>query len=97
MWKFSALITLVVAVLAVSSSVVSAFAPKPTSVTSRTKTPTFQLNAVEDIGSEGAFDKTIKNAGGKLVIVDYSTTWCGPCKGKNEQRRPCLVNLSLTQ
>ena len=38
------------------------------------------LNAVIDIGSEDAFDKTIKSASG-LVVVDYSTTWCGPCKG----------------
>jgi thiol-disulfide isomerase/thioredoxin len=40
------------------------------------------LAAVLDIGSEAAFDKTIKNSGSALVIVDYSTTWCGPCKGK---------------
>ena len=39
------------------------------------------LDAVIDIGSEAAFDKTIKNSGDSLVIVDYSTTWCGPCKG----------------
>jgi thiol-disulfide isomerase/thioredoxin len=36
--------------------------------------------AVVDIDSEAAFDKTIKSAGSALVIVDYSTTWCGPCK-----------------
>jgi thioredoxin 1 len=36
--------------------------------------------AVVDIDSEDAFDRTISSAGGSLVIVDYSTTWCGPCK-----------------
>lgn len=36
--------------------------------------------AVADIGSEDAFDATLMNAGGALVVVDYSTTWCGPCK-----------------
>ena len=36
--------------------------------------------AVVDIGSESAFDSTIKKAGDSLVVVDYSTTWCGPCK-----------------
>lgn len=36
--------------------------------------------AVVDIDSEAAFDKTIKSAGSSLVVVDYSTTWCGPCK-----------------
>ena len=39
------------------------------------------LQAVIDIGSEAAFDKTLKDSGDALVIVDYSTTWCGPCKG----------------
>lgn len=38
------------------------------------------LMAVVDINEEGAFDNTIKNAAGSLVVVDYSTTWCGPCK-----------------
>jgi len=35
---------------------------------------------VVDIGSETAFDATIKGAGSALVVIDYSTTWCGPCK-----------------
>lgn len=38
------------------------------------------LRAVSDVGSEDAFDKVITDAGGRLVVVDYSTTWCGPCK-----------------
>jgi hypothetical protein len=33
------------------------------------------LMAVVDINEEGSFDNTIKNAGGSLVVVDYSTTW----------------------
>lgn len=36
--------------------------------------------AVVDIDGEASFDKTISSAGGSLVVVDYSTTWCGPCK-----------------
>lgn len=36
--------------------------------------------AVVDIDGETAFDKTISSAGSSLVVVDYSTTWCGPCK-----------------
>ena len=38
------------------------------------------MMAVVDIDGEAAFDKTIQSAGSSLVVVDYSTTWCGPCK-----------------
>eukprot|EP00977_Amphora_coffeiformis_P029138 scaffold38993_cov183-Amphora_coffeaeformis.AAC.3 len=44
-----------------------------------TRRPT-TLDAVKDITNEGDFDKTVKGAGSSLVVVDYSTTWCGPCK-----------------
>jgi len=42
--------------------------------------PPSALGAVADIGSEAEFDQTIQEAGGRLVVIDYSTTWCGPCK-----------------
>jgi len=35
---------------------------------------------VVDIGSEQEFDKILGTASDTLVVVDYSTTWCGPCK-----------------
>jgi len=35
---------------------------------------------VVDVDSERSFDQTIEAAGKSLVVVDYSTTWCGPCK-----------------
>lgn len=38
------------------------------------------LKAMKDIGSEGAFDEAVKDAGDSLVVVDFATTWCGPCK-----------------
>lgn len=50
------------------------------SVPQRFSQSSSRLQAVQDVGSEGAFDKIIKDAGTSLVIVDYSTTWCGPCK-----------------
>eukprot|EP01041_Mallomonas_annulata_P012198 gene12198-25627_t len=36
--------------------------------------------AVSEVVSAETFDAAIKAAGSNLVIVDYSTTWCGPCK-----------------
>lgn len=57
----------------------TAFLPSSTATGSASQR-TSPLLAVLDIGSEEAFDKTVKGAGSSLVIVDYSTTWCGPCK-----------------
>ena len=56
----------------------SANAFAPASFSARQATPLSM--AVVDINGEAAFDKTIKSAGSSLVVVDYSTTWCGPCK-----------------
>ena len=50
----------------------------PSSLSHQRLTP--MSMAVVDIDGEGAFDSTIKSAGDSLVVVDYSTTWCGPCK-----------------
>ena len=58
-------------------TLLSANAFAPTGVSSRRATP---MMAVVDIDGEAAFDKTIQSAGSSLVVVDYSTTWCGPCK-----------------
>lgn len=42
------------------------------------------MMAVLDVDSEAEFDKKISSAGDALVIIDYSTTWCGPCKVSTE-------------
>jgi thioredoxin 1 len=37
--------------------------------------------AVASVDNEKTFDETISRAGpDTLVVIDYSTTWCGPCK-----------------
>lgn len=67
--------TLVIALLALTAQ---AFTNSKTFVPT-TRRPTL-LAAVKDITNEGDFDNVVKSAGSSLVIVDYSTTWCGPCK-----------------
>ena len=66
-------------VLALFAASAQAFTTSKASLVSRAR-PSSTLEAVKDITNEGDFDATVKGAGSSLVVVDYSTTWCGPCK-----------------
>lgn len=35
---------------------------------------------MQDLKSEKEFKQALKDAGDGLLVVDYSTSWCGPCK-----------------
>ena len=38
------------------------------------------LPVVNDINSAADLEAALASAGEKLLVIDYSTTWCGPCK-----------------
>jgi len=48
-----------------------------TSIPRRTSVITAALTEIE---SQEAFDAILQDAGDSLVVIDYATSWCGPCK-----------------
>jgi thiol-disulfide isomerase/thioredoxin len=39
-----------------------------------------QLEAITEVGSLDEFDDAVSAAGANVMVIHYSTTWCGPCK-----------------
>ena len=72
----SKLFSFLLSLIALVAPLTNAFAPVAKSSQARVA----PLMAVKDISSDADFDALLKESGSKLVVVDYSTTWCGPCK-----------------
>lgn len=75
--RYSSLLLMALAVVTLFSvnTCCNAFVARTTNRRTATVSSSSLSMAVVDIDGEAAFDKTIKNAGDSLVVVDYSTTW----------------------
>ena len=72
-------------VLAALSALASGFKVAPTRALARAAAPAARRAGVPravvtEISSTDEFNKALESAGDSLVVVDYSTSWCGPCK-----------------
>ncbi|EKU23086.1 thioredoxin f [Nannochloropsis gaditana CCMP526] len=65
---------------AVLLSASDAFVAPPVHSSRASRVQLVRQQAVVEASSPDDFDKLVTGAGEKLLIVDYSTTWCGPCK-----------------
>ena len=63
-------------VFIISIQFINAFIPSNRLFNSRLSS----LKVVSEVGSTDEFDAALKEANGAIVVIDYSTTWCGPCK-----------------
>lgn len=81
MYRFPILLALAVMsqTMAFSTTFLGTTSLAPTRATMLRQSNCMSMQVV-DIDSEAAFDMAVKSAGSALVVVDYSTTWCGPCK-----------------
>lgn len=53
----------------------------------------YNVNEVGEVANEKLFESIISKFRGKVLLVDFWATWCGPCRAANKEMKPMKENL----
>ena len=58
------------------------------------KTHGFRINEAGEISNEDLFASIVSKHRGKVVLIDFWATWCGPCVAGHKSMRPMKAELA---
>ena len=53
----------------------------------------YNVNEVDEVANEKLFESIISKFRGKVLLVDFWATWCGPCRAANKEMKPMKETL----
>ena len=53
----------------------------------------YNVNEVGEVANEKLFESIISKFRGKVLLVDFWATWCGPCRAANKEMKPMKETL----